>query len=249
MDNLLNQEENIKKYLLISCLKAYEHYIKSQEKKINDLITFPNILIPIFYMDNIEKIPDYLREDIFNNEILRNYIFNIFFINDIIKGILGYEKEKIRNQKFPLSIETTIYTIGKEYKEEELGQDYLHCKILKDNELKVSQVILTTDALYLGDVLSENFADLSRVKIFKKIPFRYLEIQKDDDEVSLNLIDKTTKTSSKSPIKMNCLTAGNTKSMYDWLLQQMLFCQNIEESLFSSFMKDMKKKLHDYLIN
>ena len=249
MDNLLNKDDNIKKYLFDSCLKAYEHYIKSQEKKINDLITFPNILIPIIYMDKIEKIPDYLREDKFNNEILRNYIFNIFFINDIIKGILGYEKEKIRTQKFPLSIETTKYTIGKEYKEEELGQDYLHCRILKDNELKVSQVILTTDTLYLGEVLSGNFADLSRVKIFKKIPFRYLEIQNGDDEVSLNLIDKTTKTSSKSPIKMNCLTAGNTKSMYDWLLQQMLFCQNIEESLFSSFMKDMKQKLHDYLLN
>ena len=206
-------------------------------------------MIPIIYTDKIEKIPDYLREDKFNNEVLRNYIFNIFFINDIINGILGQEKEKIRSQKFPLSIETTTYTIGKEYKEEELGQDYLHCRILKDNELKVSQVILTTDTLYLGDVLSGNFADLSRVKIFKKIPFRYLEIQNGDDEVSLNLIDKTTKASSKVPIKMNCLTAGNTKSMYDWLLQQMLFCQNIEESLFSSFMKDMNKKLHDYLIN
>ena len=249
MDNLLNQDENIKKHLFDSCLKAYEHYIKSQEKKINDLITFPNILIPIIYMDKIEKIPYYLREDKFNNEILRNYIFNIFFINDIINGILGHEKEKIRTQKFPLSIETTAYTIGKEYKEEELGQDYLHCRILKDNELKVSQVILTTDTLYLGDVLSGNFADLSRVKIFKKIPFRYLEIQNGDDEVSLNLIEKTTKASCKVPIKMNCLTAGNTKSMYDWLLQQMLFCQNIEESLFSSFMKDMKKKLHDYLLN
>ena len=162
---------------------------------------------------------------------------------------MGNEKEKIKTPKFPLSIETTTDTIGKEYKEEELGQDYLHCRTLKDNELKVSQVILTTDTLYLGDVLSGNFADLSRVKIFKKIPFRYLEIQNGDDEVSLNLIDKSTKASGKVPIKMNCLTAGNTKSMYDWLLQQMLFCQNIEESLFSSFMKDMKQKLHNYLLN
>ena len=249
MNNLLNEDEHIKKYLFDSCLKAYEHYVKNQEKKINDLITLPNILIPIIYMDKIEEVPDYLREDKFNNEFLKNYIFNIFFINDIISGIMGKEKEKIRSQKFPLSIETTKYSIGKEYKEEELGEDYVHCRILKNNVLNVSQVILTTDTLYFGDVLSGNFADLSRVKIFKKIPFRYLEIQKGDDECSLNVFDKTTKTSSKTPIKMNCLTSENTKSMYNWLLQQMLFCQNLEESLFSSFMEDMKKKLHNYLLN
>ena len=249
MNNLLNEDEHIKKYLFDSCLKAYEHYIKNQEKKINDLITLPNILIPIIYMDKIEEIPDYLREDKFNNEFLKNYIFNIFFINDIISGIMGKEKEKIRSQKFPLSIETTKYSINKEYKEEELGEDYVHCRILKNNVLNVSQVILTTDTLYFGDVLSGNFADLSRVKIFKKIPFRYLEIQKGDDECSLNVFDKTTKASSKVPIKMNCLTSENTKSMYNWLLQQMLFCQNLEESLFSSFMEDMKKKLHNYLLN
>jgi hypothetical protein len=114
MNNLLKEDEHIKKYLFDSCLKAYEHYIKNQEKKINDLITLPNILIPIIYMDKIEEIPDYLREDKFNNEFLKNYIFNIFFINDIINGFMGFEKEKIRSQKFPLSIETTKYTIGKE---------------------------------------------------------------------------------------------------------------------------------------
>ena len=85
---------------------------------------------------------------------------------------MGFEKEKIRSQKFPLSIETTKYSINKEYKEEELGEDYVHCRILKNNALNVSQVILTSDTLYFGDVLSGNFADLSRVKIFKKIPFR-----------------------------------------------------------------------------
>ena len=249
MNNLLKEDEHIKKYLFDSCLKAYEHYVKNQEKKINDLITLPNILIPIIYMDKIEEVPDYLREDKFNNEFLKNYIFNIFFINDIINGFMGFEKEKIRSQKFPLSIETTKYSINKEYKEEELGEDYVHCRILKNNALNVSQVILTSDTLYFGDVLSGNFADLSRVKIFKKIPFRYLEIQKGDDECSLNVFDKTTKASSKVPIKMNCLTSENTKSMYNWLLQQMLFSQNLEESLFSSFMEDMKKKLHNYLLN
>ena len=248
MNNLLKEDENLKKYIFDSSLKAYDHYVKNQEKKINDLITLPNILIPIIYMDKMDSIPDYLREDKFNNEFLKNYIFNIFFINDMIQGIMGKQKEKIKSQKFPFSIETIKFSMGKEYKEEELGEDYVHCRILKNNVLNVSQAILSGDTLYFGEVLSGNFADLSRVKIFKKIPFRYLEIQKGDDECSLNIIDKTSKASSKTPIKMNCLNSDNTKSMYNWLLQQMLFCLNLEESLFSSFMEDMKRKLHDYLI-
>ena len=249
MNNLLKEDEHIKKYLIDSSIKAYEHYIKNEEKKINDLITLPNILIPIIYIDKMDEIPEYLREGKFNNEFLKNYIFCIFFINDIINGILGNQNEKIRSQKFPLTIEGVKYSMGKIYKEEDLGEEYVHCRILKDNVLNVSQVILTSDTLYFGEVLSGNFADLSRVKIFKKIPFRYLEIQKGDDECSLNVIDKSSKASSKTPIKMNCLTSENTKSMYNWLLQQMLFCQNLEESLFSSFMEDMKKKLHNYLLN
>ena len=92
-------------------MKAYEHYIKNQDKKINDLITLPNILIPIIYTDKMEEIPDYLRENKFNSEFLRNYIFNIFFINDIIIDIMGNKNEKIKSQKFPLAIESKKFTI------------------------------------------------------------------------------------------------------------------------------------------
>jgi hypothetical protein len=247
MNSLLKGDNNLSKYLFDSCEKAYDHYIKNQEKKINDLITLPNILIPIIYIDKMQEIPEYLKEDKFSNEILKNYIFNIFFIYDIINDILGKQKEKIKSQKFPLAIDSKKYSMGKEYKEEDLGEDYVHCRILRNNSLTISQAILTSDSLYFGEVMSGNFADLSRVKIFKKIFFRYLEIQKGDDECSLNLIDKTTKISRKTPIKMNCLTSENTKSMFNWLLQQMQFCQNLEESLFSSFMDEMKKKVHDYL--
>ena len=247
MNSLLKGDNNLSKYLFDSCEKAYDHYIKNPEKKINDLITLPNILIPIIYIDKMQEIPEYLKEDKFSNEILKNYIFNIFFIYDIINDILGKQKEKIKSQKFPLAIDSKKYSMGKEYKEEDLGEDYVHCRILRNNSLTISQAILTSDSLYFGEVMSGNFADLSRVKIFKKIFFRYLEIQKGDDECSLNLIDKTTKISRKTPIKMNCLTSENTKSMFNWLLQQMQFCQNLEESLFSSFMDEMKKKVHDYL--
>ena len=123
MNELLQQDKNINRYLFDSCSKAYDHYVKNQDKKINDLITLPNILIPIIFIDKIDSIPEYLKEEKFNNEILKNYIFNIFFINDIINDVVGKPKEKIKSQKFPLAIDTIKFSIGKEYKEEDLGED------------------------------------------------------------------------------------------------------------------------------
>jgi ATP-dependent Zn protease len=63
MNELLQQDKNINRYLFDSCSKAYEHYVKNQDKKINDLITLPNILIPIIFIDKIDSIPEYLKEE------------------------------------------------------------------------------------------------------------------------------------------------------------------------------------------
>ena len=247
MNNLLKKDKYLNKYLFDSCIKAYEHYVKNVDKKISDLVTLPNILVPIIYIDKIEEIPEYLREDKNNNEFLRNYIFNIFFINDIINDLVDNKKEIIKSKKFPLELETIKFSIGKEYSEKDLGEDYVHCKIFRFKNYVVSQAILSADTLYFGEVMSGNFNDLSKIKIFKKIPMRYIDIKPGDSNLTLYIIDKTTKITQKNPIKMNCLNEDNTKTMYNYLIQQMLFCQNLEESLFSSFMEEMKKKLHEII--
>ena len=245
MNKLLKSDQHLNKYLFDCSLKAYEHYTKNIDKKISDLITLPNILVPIIYLDKIEEIPEYLRENKNNNEFLRNYIFNIFYINDIINELNDNKNNIIKSHKFPLEVETIKFSIGKEYSEKELGEDYVHCKIFRNNNYVVSQAILSSDTLYFGEVMSGHFADLSRVKIFKKIPMRYLEIKNGENKCTLNIYDKTTKITSKNCIKMNCLNESNTTTMFNYLNQQMLFCQSLEESLFSSLMEDIKRKLHD----
>ena len=182
-----------------------------------------------------------------HNEFLRNYIFNVFFINDIINDLNDNKKGIIKNNKFPLEIEAMKFSIGKEYSEKDLGEDYVHCKILRNNNLVVAQAILTSDSIYFGEVMSGHFADLSKIKMFKKIPLRYLEIKGGDNNCTLNVIDKTNKITQKNIIKMHCLNIENTKTMYNYLNQQILFCQSLEESLFTSFMEDMKRKLHDII--
>lgn len=248
MTNLLKKERNLSKYIFDSCIKAYEHYIKNLEKKVSDLVTLPNILVPIIYLDIIDDIPEYLREDKNNYEILRNYIFNIFFINDTINELTDNKKDIIKSKKFPLELETIKFSIGKEYSEKDLGDDYVHCKIFRNNNYIVSQAILSADTLYLGEVMSGNFKDLSKIKIFKKIPMRYIEIKMGDNKLTLNIIDKSTKITQKNPIKMHCLNEDNTKTMYNYLIQQILFCQNLEESLFNSYMDDMKKKIFEIIV-
>jgi hypothetical protein len=245
MFNLINKDNNMIKFLFDSCTKAYEHYVKNAEKKISDLITLPNILVPIIYLDKIEEIPDYLREDKDNEEFLRNYIFNIFFINDIINELKDNKNDIIKSKKFPLEIETIKFSIGKEYSEKDLGEDYVHCKIFRNNNYVFSQAIITADMLYLGEVLSGSFKDLSRIKIFKKIPLRYLEIKNGENDILLNLSDKTNKITRKNIIKMDCLNYNNRITMYNYLHQQIMFCLSLEQSLFTSYMEDMKKKLHE----
>ncbi len=247
MENLLKSDKYLNKYLFDSSIKAYEHYIKNIDKKINDLITLPNILVPIIFLDKIEEIPDYLREDKNNNEFLRNYVFNIFFINDIINDLIDNKNEIIKSKKFPLQIETIKFSIGKEYTEKDLGEDYVHCKIFRNNNYVFSQAILSSDTLYFGEVMSGNFNNLSRIKIFKKIPMRYLEIKGGENNITLNIIDKTNKITQRNVIKMNCLNEKNTKTMYNYLIQQVIFCLNLEESLFNSYMEDMKRKLHELI--
>ena len=247
MNNLLKSDRFLSKFIFDSCIKAYEHYIKNVDKKISDLVTLPNILVPIIYLDKIEEIPEYLREDKNNKEFLRNYIFNIFFINDIINDLTDNKKDIIKSKKFPLELETIKFSIGKEYSEKDLGEDYVHCKIFRNKNYVISQAILTADTIYFGEVMSGNFKDLSKVKMFKKIPMRYVEIKQGENSCTLNVIDKTSKITQKTPIKMFCINEENTKTMYNYLIQQIIFCQNLEESLFSSFMDEMKKKLNEII--
>lgn len=104
MFNLINSDNNMIKFLFDSCTKAYDHYVKNAEKKISDLITLPNILVPIIYLDKIEDIPDYLREDKDSEEFLRNYIFNIFYIHDIISELTNNKNDIIKSKSSHLKL-------------------------------------------------------------------------------------------------------------------------------------------------
>ena len=91
--------------------------------------------------------------------------------------------------------------------------------------------------------MSGNFNDLSKVKIFKKIPLRYLEMKKTDDSCVLNIFDKTNENTYKNCIKMHGLNPDNTVDIYDYCLQQVFNSQLEEKKLFNEFIDKIKKNL------
>ena len=247
MNELIGNHIILYKYLFDSSLKAYEYYTKKLDKKLNDLFTLPSILIPSIFLDLFDDIPIPLRTNKLNNDYLKNYIFKIFYLNDIINDLYGQSKEIIKSKNFPIEIDTFKLTIGKSYKEKDLGDEYLHCKILKDDKFIFSEAIFSADTLYYGEVMSGTFDDLSEIKIFKKIPMRYLDFKKGQNESTLNIYDKSTPATAKKSIIMHCINKINTKVMFKYMLQLKCSCNNLEHSLFDSLIEEIKSKSNNLI--
>ena len=248
INGLFKKEPNINKYIFDSSLKSFEYYVKNSKKKINDLIIQSNILVNIMYIDKIENIPLPLKDGKFPYHFLKNYISKIFFINDIIYELYDKTNDTIKKNKFPLNVDTFKLSIGKIYHENELGEEYVHCKILRNNKLYLCEAILSADTLYFGEVMSGNFDDLSQIKIIKKIPLRYLDFKKTDQNCIINIYDKSIASFDKNFIEMDCLTLENTFSMNNYLNKQRFDCLILEETIFNNFIKDLKKNLYDIII-
>ena len=139
-----------------------------------------------------EEVPQYLKENKVNEQSLKSCLLSLIIIHDIIEKINQNEKNMIKSQRFPLELHFQKFGIGKEITQNDLGEDYAHCQVIDDNDnscMMKSEVIITGDMLYLGQVLSNNFEDLSKIKIFKKIALRYLIIKvssKNEDVLELS---------------------------------------------------------------
>ena len=250
---LFEKDKNLWKSSYDSLLKAYEQYVKSIEKKINDLITLPFVLVPVDVTNFFEEVPQYLKENKVNEQSLKSCLLSLIIIHDIIEKINKNDKNMIKSQRFPLEVHFQKFGIGKEITQNELGEDYAHCQVIDDNDnscMMKSEVIITGDMLYLGQVLSNNFEDLSKIKIFKKIALRYLIIKvSSKNEDVLELSDSNNEKSNRKYIKVQCLNPDNTARMFNYLSQQKKNCLLMEYSLFNSFIDELEKKLNKINVN
>ena len=246
---LFIKDKNLWKFSYNSLLKAYEQYVKSIEKKINDLITLPFVLVPVNITNFYEEVPPHLKENKINKQSLSSCLLSLIIIYDIIEKIKGNDKNMIKSKKFPLENNCQKFSIGKEYNQNEIGEDYAHCQIIEENDIMIkSEVIITGDTFYIGNVLSNNFDDLSKIKIKKKILLRNLIIKvSSKNEDVLEFADSSNE--NITYIMVQCLNPDNTARMFNYITYQKKNCLMLEYSLFNSYIEGLEAKLNNINVN
>ena len=246
---LFAKDKNLWKYSYDSLYKAYEQYVKSIDKKINDLITLPFILVPVDVANFYEEVPQNLRANKINEQSLKSNLLSLILIYDIIQKIQKNDKNMVKSQRFPLISTGLKLGMGKTFTQNDIGEDYAHCQVIDENDnncMTKCEVIITGDTLYIGEVLSGNFEDLSGIKIFKKIALRYLIIKVSQrNEDILEIADSSVEESSRKYIMVQCLNSDNTARMFNYLTNQKKNCLFLEYSMFNSYIDDLEKKLNN----
>ena len=246
---LFEKDKNLWKSSYDSLLKSYEQYVKSIEKKINDLITLPFVLVPVNITNFYEEVPQNLKANKVDEQSLKSCLLSLILIHDIIYKIQKNDKNMIKSQRFPLISSGLKFGMGKVFKQNEIGEEYAHCQIIdeNDNNCKTKcEVIISSDMLYIGEILSNNFEDLSGIKIFKKIALRYLIIKvSSKNEDVLELADSSVEESSRKYILMDCINSDNTPRMFNYLMRQKKNCLIMEYSMFNSLIDDLDKKINN----
>ena len=225
---------------------AYEQYVKAIDKKLNDLITLPSVLCPVQHTNFFEEIPKNLIQNLSPSQTLGSQFLVLMVLHDILCKIVNKEKDMIKSQRFPLETKFKKFGLKKNFKKEELGDNYAFCKIIDEiGSQNNSLIILTGDTLYLAEIPSGDFKDISNVVINKKILMRYLEIKvslKNEEilEIADNSFDKT----NKKYFVIHCLNADNTGRMFNYLSKQKKNCLQMEFSMVNSFLDSLENKFN-----
>ena len=246
---LFEKDKNLWKYSYDSLFKAYEQYVKSIDKKINDLITLPFVLVPVDVANFYEEVPQNLKANKVNEQSLKSNLLSLIIIHDIIQKIQKNDKNLVKSQRFPLISTGLKLGMGKTVTQNDIGEDYAHCQMIDENDsncMTKCEVILTGDTFYIGEVLSGNFEDLSGIKIFKKIALRYLIIKvSPKNEDVLEVADSSVEESSRKYVMIHCLNSDNTARMFNYLMNQKKNCLFLEYSMFNSYIDDLERIINN----
>ena len=225
---------------------AYEQYVKAIDKKINDLITLPSVLCPVQNTNFFEEIPKNLIQNLTPPHTLSSQFLVLMVLHDILCKIVNKEKDMIKSQRFPLETKFKKFGLKKNFKKEELGDNYAFCKIIDEiGSQNNSLIILTGDTLYLAEIPSGDFKDISNVVINKKILMRYLEIKVSlKNEEILEIADNSFEKSNRKYFIIHCLNVDNTGRMFNYLLKQKKNCLQMEFSMVNSYLDSLENKFN-----
>ena len=219
-------------------------YIKNK-KNINDLIVLPWLLVPLIYSENFNEYPSYLIPNKTKYEIL-NELITVYYLFDMISYIKKNDNQLINTKEFPLSLQSQIFLLGKEYDFKELGNDKVNCEYLNEQggkiQKKPSFIILTNDMFYLGENLNGELKSPNKIKILKKIPLRRLQINFDIGNNSILHLFEYENEKSKN-LKINCFTPSNAINIMNNLIQNKNTSMELEYLLVITFLEDIISKI------
>ncbi len=243
---ILSEKEIFRNLSFEYIKEAYEMYIRNYQKKINDLITLPWLLVPLIYSENIDEYPIYLIPNRNKYTILNEYI-TIYYLYDIINYINGKDNELIiKLKEFPLSLQSNVFYLGKQYNISELGDDKASCEYIFEQNGKTNRkscyIFLTNDTLYLGENLNGNSKSPSDIKILKKIPLRRLLVNfhvKNNTILDLSEFEQD----KNKFLQINCYEQNNAITVMNFLIQNKNTAIELEYLLVISFLDDIISKI------
>ena len=225
--------------------EAFEMYVKNQQKKINDLITLPWLLVPLIYSENFNEYPSYLIPNKDKYEII-NELITVYYLFDIINFIKKNDNLLINTKQFPLSLQSQIFFIGKEYDFNELGNEKKNCEYIDEHggkmQTKPCFIILTNDMFYLGENLNGEFKSPNKIKILKKIPLRRLEIKFNVGNSNILYLFEFENEKLKN-LKINCFTQKNAINLMNYLTQSKNTALDLEYLLVITFFEDIISRI------
>ena len=242
--NIFSNNKNSWKSSFDTMKKAYEHYVRAIDKKINDLITLPSILVPVDYTIYYEDVSKNLLKNLFPYQILTSNFLVLMFLHDTLCKLLNKNNDMIKSKAFPIDLKFKRFSLGKELTKNDIGDNYAFCKVIDEYGFeKNSLVIIIGDMFYLAEINSQNFNDISSVKIIKKIYLRYLEIKVSvKSEEILEIADNDNEKANMKFIVIHCLNADNTGRMFNFLSKQKTNFLEIEYSMILSYLDDLENK-------
>ena len=160
LNNILNESKEIHNLSYDLTIDAYKLYTKTEEQKINDLITIPWLLVTFDCAKKLKDYPKYLLPNETENDIFINDFMVIYYIYDIIKEANEKFDDLIRTNNFPLLKEdkNSKYKLGKIYSIKE-KEETISCMLenYKNPELaKMCDIILSNNNFYLGELTSDS---------------------------------------------------------------------------------------------
>ena len=242
--NIFETNKHLWKSAFDSMRKAYDHYVRAIDKKINDLITLPSILVPVDYTIYYEDVSKNLLKNLFPYQILTSNFLVLMFLHDTLCKLLNKNNDMIKSKAFPIDLKFKRFSLGKDLAKNDIGDNYAFCKVIDEYGFeKNSLVIIIGDMLYLAEINSQNFNDISSVKIIKKIYLRYLEIKVSvKSEEILEIADNDNEKANMKFIVIHCLNADNTGRMFNFLSKQKTNFLEIEYSMILSYLDDLENK-------